>query len=123
MAQAAGFTCDVCGGFQVADKNSSSIERPVGWLSVNPKTDRGDLEHLDVCSNYCLAELGKLRWECESQNDGKTFKFVGEKARATRTITPEAREKMRENGRKRQEQRRKEAEEAARQKREAAGDA
>lgn len=75
MAQTAGFTCDACGGFAVAIKNDSSLTLPPGWITVHPRTPQGARGGLDICSNACLALLGKMRWEAEPENEGRKFTF------------------------------------------------
>lgn len=74
MAQATGYVCDVCGRFEYATKNSSSIQMPDEWIAVRPQTSHSpsaNIDPLQVCSNRCLAELGIQRFEAE--NEGTRF--------------------------------------------------
>ena len=92
MAKATGFTCDnpECGKFLVGDS------LPAGWLVLAVALEKGigGQDRMELCSNFCLAQLAVARTEAE----GRPLK--GTKPSGRRLYkSEEARLRAQENGR------------------------
>lgn len=56
MAKVTGISCDVCGDFAAT---ANGALRPATWMRVSIGTSAD--EGFDICSNKCLAALGRQR--------------------------------------------------------------
>lgn len=91
MAKATGFTCDnpECGKFLVGDS------LPAGWLVLAVALEKGigGQDRMELCSNFCLAQLAVARTEAE----GKPLTTAATPRRVYKS--PEARQRAIDNGR------------------------
>lgn len=75
MAEALGYTCDVCDKFEQVTRNGSTKPPlPKGWITIIPSTgndsDRDTQKAKQVCGDMCAAEFHIRRHESTT---GKQF--------------------------------------------------
>src|SRR5262245_18040129 len=105
--KATGFACDVCKVFATAEK---SDRPPNGWMKVSVYVADEFVRNgtvntaFDICSNKCLAVLGKERAKAERETGAESNGLVSHPERSMvistgkREFSDEARASFRQNG-------------------------
>lgn len=72
MAKAQGFICDVCENFVTVTNGN----RPDRWMRLSVASANPE-DGFDICSNKCLAALGKDRYKAERETKTTKAKGIG----------------------------------------------